>query len=290
MRSPIRSASSVRQGVWAVLLFVGLLNLLWFVAIAPPPPTSGFERCLDASNRGLAVCEPLRPSWMTWEHPDLASYAAVRGCSVQDDPLALTRVGNVVRERGLDSVRNLEFLRMVRSLEGGVCAVPEGELRVVEREYEELTALEGVIWASRVQRATEAEASWIALRATWHEVGQRFLPLWMPLLLLGWISLLVALRRIHRYAEPIELDVGPAGVRLDGVVVPRASIACLSIEGRRLRIERWNGPPIYSRPLPPEALANADEICSAVGLWDDEPEPTERRRQRAKLERLVRVV
>ncbi|MCA9569248.1 MAG: hypothetical protein KC656_15470 [Myxococcales bacterium] len=278
----------MRQALWAMLVFFGLLNLLWFVSIAPPPETRGYESCLLPDARSTPLCQSLRPSWMTWDHPDLASWAAVRGCTVAGDPFALTRLGKVVPERGLNFVGNLEFLQMVRAQEG-VCEVPPGEARVVELELGKLAALEGAIWASRVERALESEASWISARSTWHAVGTRYLPLWLPALLLAWITLLTATRRMVRYTSPIELEVGPTGVRMDGRVYPRSTIAYLSIEGQRLRIERWLGPPVYSRPLPPEALANADEICGNVTLWEEDAEPDDRRRHRAALERLVRA-
>lgn len=289
--SPIRSAGSVRQAVWGMLALFAALNVLWFIAIAPPPAASGFEQCLARSARGEPVCASIRPTWLSWDHPDLESWRAVRGCTVVDDPFALTRMSNVVPRLGTQRVANLEYLRMVRS-QSGSCPVPASEARIVELEYDTLRALEDEVWTTRVESSVGAEASWITLRARWHRFGERFLPLWMPALLLGWLVLLTATRRMLRYATPLELEVGATGVRIDGRVVERSAIAYLSIEGRRLRIERWLGPPVYSRPLPPEALSHVMEICENVGLWEEDTEPPpvqDRHRQRAALERLIRT-
>lgn len=288
LRSPVRAEHSIRRTTRGLLACFALLNAMWFIAIAPPPESRGYATCLVASAQDSPLCQTLRPSWMTWDHGTLDSYAAARACTVAGDHQALTRLGRVDPERGIDSMRNLDFLRMVRAQEGA-CQMPEGESRLVEREFEELAALESAIWQSRVDRALESEASWISARSAWHDAGARWLPLWMPALLLTWISLLVATRRMERLVEPFELQVGPAGVRIDGRTIPRSAIAYLSLEGRRLRIERWLGPPVYSRPLPPEALANVDEICGAIGIWEDDPEPAERVDQRRALEHLVRA-
>lgn len=288
LRSPVRAEQSIRRTTWVLLACFALLNALWFVAIAPPPESAGYETCLVPSERTTPLCESLRPSWMTWDHSTLASYASARACTVAHDEQALTRMGRVESTLGIESMRNLDFLRMVRAQEGS-CEMPPGEARMVEREYEELLALEATIWRSRVDRAVSSETSWISARSAWHAAGTRWLPLWMPALLLGWITLLVATRRMNRLVQPFELEVGTAGVRIDGRTIPRTAIAYLALEGRRLRIERWLGPPVYSRPLPPEALANVDEICGAIGLWDEESEPVERRDQRLALDRLVRA-
>lgn len=284
--SPIRSATGLRQAVWALMALFGLLNLLWFIAIAPPPPSSGFERCLTPSERSGPVCDAIRPTWMTWDH-DLESWQRARACTVADDALALTRVVDVVPDKGTQHLSNLRFLAMVRAQEGSCVLEPRDE-RIVELEHQKLQRLEDAVWSVRVENAVASEASWISLRSRWHRFGTRFLPLWLPTLLFGWLVTLTAARRMLRYAAPLELEVGPSGVRIDGRVIERSAIAYLSIEGRRLRIERWLGPPIYSRPLPPETLSNVLEICENVGLWDEDTEPLhERHRQRVALERLL---
>jgi hypothetical protein len=288
LRSPVRSEASLRRLSVVVLVCFAIANLLWFGAISSPPAPAGYAQCLDRSSQGSALCEPLRPSWSSWEFETLGDYAAARACTVAEDRNAIRRMSRVEPARGIDSLRNLEFLRMIRAQQGD-CPMPAGEERLVAREYEELRAIEDAVWASRVDRALSSEAAWIDLRRVWHAAGQRWMPLWLPALLVSWVGLLVALRRLRRMAAPFALDVGPSGVRMDGRVIPRQAIAYLSLEGRRLRIERWLGPPVYSRPLPPEALANADEICAALGLWDEDPEPADRRGERRALERLLRT-
>lgn len=299
LRAPVRFARRLRAASAVGLVVAGLATLALLAMAQPPPPAVAWERCVVQP--GLPHCSALRPSWKSWDHTR-DSWRATRLCaltspirppSVSRDHLAVEFVEPAA---GIGSEANLDFLRMVAN-QAGSCEVPSvtGPARPyatvasratswddlalaavahADREYDALVALESAILTHRAQRAQAAEIGRYAT-ATWRaEVLRSTTWAWLPAVLAVWMVLLVAVRRMTRAARPLCLDVGTEGVRIDGRWIPRANIAFLSLEGQRLRIERWTGAPIYSRPLPPEALVHADEISAALGvLGIAEPSP-----------------
>jgi hypothetical protein len=287
LRAPVRNARGFLRLGYAMIGAAGLLTVAFFSQLAEPEPVPDYAQCAWRSARHVAgPCQELRPSFETWDYATEDEYVFARACTLAKDFDDADLVTQTRANAGIGYIGNLEFLRMAAH-QSGTCVVEwDGFREQAEREWDALVAIEHSYWSDRIERATiQAETTFT--RASFiRRVLLDTVPLWLPLLLLGWIAVLTLFKRLLRSAEPLELHVHTAGLEIDGRRIPRDDIAFLTLEGQRLRVERWLGPPVFSRALPPEALAHADEICGALGLLQDD-EPTSDEPAPASLRALV---
>ncbi len=275
MRAPVRNARLLQRFAYALLAGGALVTLFFATQLDEPAPPADYSVCEARADRGLAVCDDIRPSFETWAYPDRDAYVRARACSLADDPSDSDLVAYTRVRAGIGYAHNLEFLRMAAN-QSGACVPETSQWRdIAEREWNALLAIENAYWHERILRANEAAQTAYERAQFVRALLLDTIVLWLPVLLAAWIVALVAFRRLLRRARPLELQVHTGGVMLDGRAIRRKDIAFLSLEGQRLRIERWLGPPVYTRPLPPEALAYADEICAALGSMDDDTEDGE---------------
>jgi hypothetical protein len=272
MRAPVRNARLLRRFAYALLGGGAVVSLFFVSYLAEPAPPPDYSVCAERADRGFGVCDDIRPSYETWSYASKDDYVRARACSLAEDPSDSDLVAYTRVKAGIGYAHNLEFLRMAAN-QSGACVPETSQWRsIAEREWDALLAIENAYWSERITRAQEAVDTAYERARFVRTVLLNTVPLWLPVLLTAWIVALVAFRRLMRRARPLELQVTTAGVLLDGREIRRKDIAFLSLEGQRLRIERWLGAPVYTRPLPPEALAYADEICAALGSMDDDTE------------------
>ena len=257
LRAPVRNARVIRGSAFAALAVCMLATVGFLSQLEEPAAVPDFERCMWRELRSEAPCDAIRPSFETWNYPSREHYIRARACSLHEADAEPGLVAFARIHAGIGYSHNLYFLRMAAN-QTGSCPVTDPAWRSqAEREWDVLTGIERDYWVERIdgaqRRAQQANDRAVALRAFLY----KSLAAWLPMLIFGWIVALVAFRRALRVAEPIELRVTTSGVQLDGRQVARSNIAFLSIEGQRMRIERWTDVPLYSRPLPPEALAVA---------------------------------
>ncbi|MEZ4318035.1 MAG: hypothetical protein R3F61_11045 [Myxococcota bacterium] len=270
LRAPVRHARALRRAGLALLAAGALVTVGFFSFLAEPTAPVDHSICASHGARlDNPVCDAIRPSFETWRYASVRDYVHARACSLDTsfndaDLFQFTRAS-----AGIGYAHNLNFLRMAANQHGD-CPVEPAWREQATREFAALVSIENHYWSERIARA-DVEASATFARLTFvRRVLLQTVPLWLPVLALAWIVVLVAYRRLLRAAEPLELKVHTAGVELDGRRIPRSDIAFLSLEGQRLRVERWTSPPVFSRPLPSEALVHTDEICGALGLMDDD--------------------
>lgn len=270
MRAPVRNARLLRRFAYALLGGGGLVTLFFLTQLNEPAPPVDYSVCSWRVERTSGVCEDIRPSFETWAYPSKDAYVRARACSLSDNPSDSDLVAYTRVKAGIGYAHNLEFLRMAAN-QSGACVPETSQWRdIAEREWQALLAIENAYWQDRIVRANDAAQTAYERAQFVRSMLLDTIAVWLPVLLTAWIVALVAFRRLLRRARPLELQVHTGGVLLDGRVIRRKDIAFLSLEGQRLRIERWLGPPVYTRPLPPEALAYADEICAALGSMDDD--------------------
>jgi hypothetical protein len=292
LRAPVRFARRLRAGAAVLLVATGLGSAALIDAARPPEALRGWSSCI--ADPSASVCAELRPDWMRWSFEE-DGYVAARMCSLRSSahngalPDYLpSRLGEA--QLGLASVENLRFLQLISGQEGA-CEVPDVEpisasLRALQRtgatpseidaavlgqaltEELMLLELERVILVDRAVRSDFLDQARFASESWRHRLFAQTLWLWLPALCAIWMVVLVGVRRLLRASRPLHVRVGSGGIQLDGREIPRSAIAWIALDGQRLRIERWSGPALLSRPLPPEAIEHADEICAAIHLPD----------------------